>query len=312
MPKPKIIVLKWFEKYFGFTRQEIIGICVLGVLLFLCWGVPRLLPQEGSDEADMAGHIREIERFLMAADEPQNTKANAAPSAVYSKQKPTPEVTYFTFDPNDLPVSDWKKLGLSEGQIRVIKNYEAKGGRFWKKEDLRKIYSISENDYVRLAPYIRVRSTPRKRTSDTVGDVMPRTVPRISIALNATDSIALQQLPGIGPVFASRIIRFRDGLGGFHHLSQLMDVYGMDTARFSGIKPYVNVDSNQVKKIALNKADYQRLRRHPFIRSKLANAIVQYRKQHGPYQSLSDLLQIAIMDEENFRKIVPYLTISDD
>ena len=45
----------------------------------------------------------------------------------------------FYFDPNGLPVSKWKKLGLTEKQITVIKNYENKGGRFEKPSDLQKI-----------------------------------------------------------------------------------------------------------------------------------------------------------------------------
>src|SRR5690606_19376080 len=116
----------------------------------------------------------------------------------------------------------------------------------------------------------------------------------------------------IGPIFASRIVRFRELLGGFHHVSQLMDVYGFDSVRFSELKSQVYVDTAKVEKISINTADYARFRSHPFINHKLANAIVQYRKQHGPYRTISDLLGIAIMDEQIFRKIAPYLTLGNE
>src|SRR5690606_31487779 len=104
----------------------------------------------------------------------------------------------------------------------------------------------------------------------------------------------------------------RDRLGGFYDVAQLMDVYGFDTVRFDRLEAHVYVDSGNVSKIAVDTASYEQLRGHPFIAPKLANAIVQYRKQHGPYQSLTDLMKIVLMDEETFRKIAPYLTLSND
>src|SRR5690606_16919999 len=124
----------------------------------------------------------------------------------------------FVFDPNGFPVSDWERLGLTEKQIRMIRNYEAKGGRFRKKEDFAKIYAISSADYARLAPYIRIRETtpvngkrnaPSGRTAPEIlapaqlkPDAVPSDAP-LRIELNTTDSLALLALPGIGPVYAS-------------------------------------------------------------------------------------------------------------
>src|SRR3546814_26349 len=206
----------------------------------------------------------------------------------------------------------------------MIKNYEAKVGHFWKKADLAKIYAINESDYARLEPYIDIKQVKRVEPPTVavshrdsggraIPPVAPPAAPRVlHIDLNDADSIELQYLPGIGPVFASRIVRFRDLLGGFHHVSQLMDVYGFDSLRFAELRPHVYVDTALVKKIALNTAEYQRFRDHPLINHKLANAIVQYRKQHGPYSAIRDLLRIAIMDEQIFLKIAPYLTLADD
>lgn len=296
---------------------------MLGGLLFFSWLIVNILTWGVREDAvDMAHHIEDIERFLATASERQQStvKSDLEPS---EQPQMAYDVEYFIFDPNGLSVIDWKRLGLSERQIRVIKNYEAKGGRFQKKEDLKKIYSLHDRDYIRLEPYIRIPVTEPAPNLNTVSkdassaDAEEKSMAadlsaRVTIELNATDSLALQRLPGIGPVYASRIVRFRDRLGGFYDVSQLMDVYGMDTMRFNGLKPYVYVDSSRVEKIGVNSADYEQLKNHPFITPKLANAIVQYRKQHGPYRSLSDLWQIAIMDDVIFRKIVPYLTLSND
>ena len=323
---------KWFATYFGFSRRELNGVCALALALLLLWGIPRLLSLRGEETAgNLSAQVAEIDRFLETAGNRELPAKRNEYGADVEHNMPVPEVIYFTFDPNGLPVVDWKRLGLSERQVRMIKNYEAKGGRFRKKEDLAKIYAINDADYARLEPYIEIKAAkplPQDNlaarhvaaageTGSEVRRVGPSTVSMkqsaaLHIDLNDADSLELQYLPGIGPAFASRIVRFRDLLGGFHDVSQLMEVYGFDSVRFAGLEGQVYVDTTKVQRIALNTADYQRFRDHPFISHKLANAIVQYRKQHGQYRAISDLLRIAIMDEQIFRKIAPYLTLVDD
>lgn len=304
----------WLEKYFGFNHRELNGITILAIVLLLLWfGPPAYRYWYPDERHNQAATIREIAQFLAAPAERQET--------------PLPAGERFVFDPNDLPVSDWERLGLADRQIRMIKNYEAKGGHFRKKEDLAKIYAITDADYAQLAPYIRIKKTHSINDNDS-GEVplrpvtssvpipekpeaMPPEEP-VWIELNTTDSLALQALPGIGPVYASRIVRFRNLLGGFHDTQQLLNVYGMDTARYNQLKPLVFVDTAAMRKIPVNSADYYQLRKHPYISSTLARLIVQYRKQHGPYRQLTDLLEIAVMDEENFRKIAPYLNVTHD
>ena len=310
---------KWFATYFGFSRRELNGVCVLAFVLLLLWGIPRFFSfRTGEVHEDIAVRIAEIDRVVATAKKLEPTFNRNEYSDGNQRETPTLEVAYFIFDPNGLPVEDWERLGLSDRQIRMIKNYEAKGGRFRKKEDLARIYAINDADYARLEPYIEIKPVksaqpdklvPPQHTDPIVGLTELRT---LHIDLNDADSLELQYLPGIGPVFASRIVRFRESLGGFHHVSQLMDVYGFDSLRFAGLEKQVYVDTTKLQKIALNSADYQRFRDHPFVSHKLANAIVQYRKQHGPYRAISDLLRIAIMDEQIFRKIAPYLTLVDD
>ncbi|WP_379020355.1 ComEA family DNA-binding protein [Parapedobacter deserti] len=294
---------------------------MLSIFLLALWAAPRFYRLiHVSEDTDISAHIDKVEHFLSTAT-PKSPRRIDSTSQLLDVVTHLENIDYFTFDPNGLPAVEWKRLGLSDRQIRVIKNYEAKGGHFRVKEDLKKIYSIGDSDYARLAPYIHIpvkspgqEAAPPTEHSESAKKITPILKERTALAieLNTADSTDLQQLPGIGPVYASRIVRFRNRLGGFHHVSQLMDVYGFDTLRFDGLKKFVHVDTSLVKKIALNTADYEALKAHPFISPKLANLIVQYRKQHGPYRATHDLLQIAVMDEENFRKIAPYVTLSDD
>ena len=51
------------------------------------------------------------------------------------------------------------------------------------------------------------------------------------------------------------------------------------------------------------------LRQHPYIRWKLANVIVQYRQQHGPFASIQELANVSVISPELYQKIAPYLSL---
>lgn len=319
---------KWFSTYFDFSRRELNGVSALAVILVLLWGSSKFFaPRNREAPGDFSDRVAEIDRFLSSADKSLPSPGSGTGNGDGTvDETPVPAVEYFKFDPNGLSIVDWKRLGLSERQIRMIKNYEAKGGRFRRKSDLAKIYAITDGDYARLEPYIEIKqetTTPRpseafeaagvgNRGAAGETTVLSAAAVAITIELNDADSVELQYLPGIGPVFASRIVRFRELLGGFHHVSQLLDVYGFDSVRYTGLEKQVYIDTSKIRRIPINSADYQRFISHPFFNHKLANAIVQYRKQHGPYRAIEDLLRIAIVDEEIFRKIAPYLTVDHD
>ena len=61
------------------------------------------------------------------------------------------------------------------------------------------------------------------------------------VDLNSADTLLLQKVPGIGPAFAARIVKYRLKLGGYYTVLQLQEVYGMDSERFRQIKPYFTI-----------------------------------------------------------------------
>jgi competence ComEA-like helix-hairpin-helix protein len=308
----------WLEKYFGFTQKEIRGLFVLTLLIGILIVFPTMLSWIKTDGKDSITAIqeKEIYDFLNSVEYVQEKKTDLPILPQIESS-----IDYFEFNPNAMSIQEGIRLGLTERQVQMIQNYVKKGGFFAKKEDFKKIYAITEMDFERLSPYISIPEIENKTSysshisTDTLKPkpiVTTQAVANISIELNSTDSLELQNLRGIGPVFASRIIRFRDNLGGFHDISQLLSVYGMDEERFEGIKDHISVDSLLMRKININDADYELLRKHSLISSKQANAIVHYRKQHGAFASINDLLKIALIDEDFLLKIAPYLTFSND
>jgi DNA uptake protein ComE-like DNA-binding protein len=204
----------------------------------------------------------------------------------------------FPFDPNNLTTDQWKQLGLSERQAAVIEHYETKGGRFYNKEDVKKIYAVTPADYKRLGPYINI---PQENY------ISKKAKPGEIIELNSADSAKLTELQGIGPSFAVRIIRYRNRLGGFYNKEQLKEIFGVDSLKYAGIKGQVSVDAGLVKKININKISFNQLRIFPYLGYNQVNAIIQYRVQHGNYNSIADMKNIVLLDNGILSKIEPYL-----
>lgn len=204
----------------------------------------------------------------------------------------------FAFNPNNLTIIKWKQLGLSGYQAGVIKHYEAKGGKFNNKGDLKKIYAISEDDYLRLEPYINIseaRDTPKKFKRGVI------------IEINHADLAMLTELRGIGPSFAMRIISYRQRLGGYNNKEQLKEVFGMDVLKYQAVKDQVSVNPALISKLNINTISFNQLRIFPYLGYKQVNAIIEYRTQHGKYTSVNDLRNIVLMDERILLKIEPYL-----
>jgi DNA uptake protein ComE-like DNA-binding protein len=258
------------------------------------------------EKYDYSAFAKEVAAF--------RASAKAAPAYNYHEndfdkvEKKGPSAQLFSFNPNNLSVSLWQKLGLSERQIKVIKNYESKGGRFYRKEDLKKIYSIREEQYAVLEPYINIppkaysdfkkASYERKPYSNKVVNI---------VELNSADSALLESLNGVGPAFASRIIKYRNRLGGFYDKAQLREVYGIDSALYGKLQNHVAVNPSAIKYILINNVTFAEFKQNPYLSYKQINAILKYRNQHGAYKSLADLKPIVVLDEKVLNKIAPYI-----
>ncbi len=59
------------------------------------------------------------------------------------------------------------------------------------------------------------------------------------IDLNTADTVTLQQLPGVGPVLAQRIVDYREAHGGFESIEDLLDVAGIGETRLASIRDLI-------------------------------------------------------------------------
>ena len=195
---------------------------------------------------------------------------------------------------------------MNEKTIRTINNYRSKGGKFYKPQDLEKIWGLPPGFYQRVKEYISIAKAHQQEEN-----IIQATKPEkknFNVDVNNADTMALIALPGIGSKLALRIINFRNKLGGFYSVDQIKETYGLADSTFQKIKIYLIVDG-QVEKINLNTVTKDELKTHPYIKWNLANAIIEYRTQHGDYKSIEDLKNISMLDENTFIKIAHYLSL---
>lgn len=136
---------------------------------------------------------------------------------------------------------------------------------------------------------------PNKTILDKTASYESKTIPILDI--NIADSLTLMELPQIGEVMASRIQRYRERLGGFVSLDQLFEVKGMDSARFVTIKPYIILETTEIRKINVNRDEFKTLLRHPYLEYDQVKAIVNHRERKGLIKNWEQLK--GITDEVN-------------
>ena len=172
------------------------------------------------------------------------------------------------------------------------------------------------NEFERIAPYIKIESTGETNRYKDYAEktpnenLTPKTyAPRYAVVdINSADTTAFIALPGIGSKLATRIITFRDKLGGFYSVTQVGETFGLPDSTFQKIKQYLKLENSVVRKININIATIDELKIHPYIKYSLANPIVAYRNEHGPFASVEDIKKVMAVTEEVYNKIAPYLT----
>jgi len=294
---------KLIKKYFYFNSAQQTGIIGIIILIILIYQLPDILYNQNEYPVEIINFQKEI-----AMMDSESDKKPYQPYHKYNPQKPE-SFEPFDFDPNTVNPNELKKFGLPKYVIERFSKFRNAGAKFYKKEDFKKLYGLKPDIYNRMAPYIRIENQSQNNgflnKQIRTAEITKPTI--VMIELNSADSSDLLGVHGIGPYMASKIIKYRKALGGFVRIDQLYEIYNMKPEQVEAIKPFINVDPKNIQPIPVNTADYLQLNGNPYISSKEANAIIQYRKQHGAFKSIDDLEKIYLLNKETIEKIVEYL-----
>jgi competence protein ComEA len=303
-------VNQFIKDYFSFNKRERNGIFILLIILMIVVAIPFVLPYLiPKGKTDFSQFKKEISAFEKSLKENSDTSyAKDFDFNHIDKSSAETILHPFPFNPNDLSEEKWKELGFDEKQIKTIKNFEAKGGKFYKKEDLEKIYGISASEYAVLEPYIQIPDE-NKSYSKKEKQIFKSDKNTTVIELNSADTTELKKLKGIGTWFAKKIIAYRTKLGGFFKKEQLLEVKGMDSTKYAAFCDYVSVNKYLVKTLNVNTADFDDLKSHPYIGYNIALSLTNLRQVHGKFSNVAAIKQSVLVTEKVYEKISPYLSI---
>lgn len=316
---------RFISDYFNFTKKERTGIIVLLILIIILVILPFLFPFFIRQKpVDVTPFKKQIE--MLSAKQFDTTdkyaKRNYSDDNFQNYRETDEKRGYakqlkgelFYFDPNTLDDAGWKRLGIKDKTVKTIQNYIAKGGRFYKPADIRKIWGLHEDEVQRFIPFVQIQNTSNINSTEIkLYETKPYEKDKFApavIDINTADTTILIALPGIGGKLSQRILSFRDKLGGFYKVEQISETYGLPDSTFQKIKSRFSIHNNSVHQININTATVDEMKAHPYLRYALANAIVQYRVQHGMYILVDDIKKIMLVTEDVFNKIGPYLRVN--
>jgi competence ComEA-like helix-hairpin-helix protein len=309
---------KLFTSYFNFTRKERKGVIYAILIIIAIALLPNFFRFFVKDQpVNSSEFSKEISILEANSKKQKNSVKNKeeyfddyTPSYTKDISK---KAELFYFDPNTASENDWVRLGIKRKTAQTIQKYISKGGKFYKPEDIRKIYGLRETDAERLIPYISIISLKKEPTANP--DKFHQTIIFQNknliqpIDINTADTSGFIALPGIGSKLSKRIVAFRKKLGGFYSVGQIAETYNLPDSTFQKIKKYLQLGSKAIKKININLATADELKAHPYISYSIANAIVQYRQQHGDFKEINELKKIMLISDEFLDKASPYLSV---
>jgi competence ComEA-like helix-hairpin-helix protein len=209
------------------------------------------------------------------------------------------------FNPNQYSFEDWVKLGLTRKQAAVVMKFTNRGIN--SNEELKKIFVIPEELFNKIEDSTYY---PQKETLTKIERELNQDRPTaVLIDLNKSSIEDFTKINGIGPFYAKQIIRYREQLGGYHSKEQLLEVWKMNLETYEKLKDYIFIQKGEINKISLNSTNINELNNHPYLNWNQANSIIKMKEQRGGFNSINDIKESILIDEETFEKLVPYLTL---
>ncbi|MDP4716931.1 MAG: helix-hairpin-helix domain-containing protein [Flavobacteriales bacterium] len=127
-----------------------------------------------------------------------------------------------------------------------------------------------------------------------------------SIEINSADSNDLIKLK-IPSYLISKILLYRDQLGGYASSFQLLEIYHFPENIFERIHPLLKVNIDLIQPLGINSKSEEEMTLHPYLSYKEAKALALYRKNNGLIQNQEEFDKIIAIATETKDRLKPYL-----
>lgn len=292
--------------YFVMTAEQWLGVVVLVVLVV---GTLMVVKRFQPPKEDETVWVNDSTKSQLAD---YQEKQDSIRKTQWRKQRDTIAIRMEVFDPNTADSSTLVHLGFKPWQAKNMVKYRAAGGKYRKPEDLKKLYGMTDSMYQALTPYIYIAR--EEVDSVAVDSLRKDSLPRWEeenkdtiLNLRTADTVELKMIHGIGSYRARQIVRYREQLGGFVSVEQVLEAKGMENVDADSLLAHFWIDSVKIEAMNVNSVGVQRLSRHPYLRFEQAQAIYELRRKKIRLDSIQQLQQIECISAETLEKIAPYL-----
>lgn len=292
--------------YFVMTAEQWLGVVVLVVLVV---GTLMVVKRFQPPKEDETVWVNDSTKSQFAD---YQEKQDSIRKAQWRRQRDTIAIRMEVFDPNTADSSTLVHLGFKPWQAKNMVKYRAAGGKYRKPEDLKKLYSMTDSMFQALTPYIYIAR--EEVDSVAVDSLRKDSLPRWKeenkdtiLNLRTADTVELKMIHGIGSYRARQIVRYREQLGGFVSVEQVLEAKGMENVDADSLLAHFWIDSVKIEAMNVNSVGVQRLSRHPYLRFEQAQAIYELRRKKIRLDSIQQLQQIECISAETLEKIAPYL-----
>ena len=272
-------------------------LCVSGGMLYV-----GMTERVGTVVQLSPGDAAELEAFAEATKERKRQR----------EVERTTIASPFPFNPNTADSATLIKVGLKSWQVKNLLAYRRAGGRWKDADDFKRLYGLSDEDYQRLRPYIKIPPpikdvyfTEKDRDrQDSLRQLRPEKFAELTVLnLNTVDTLTLRKIPGVGVGYSRSIVSYRQRLGGFVSVAQLKEIEGLPDR----IEEWFTVDENaEVNRISINKSDFKTLLRHPYLSYEQVKVITTHIRKYGPLRSWKDLQLYKEFTSRDFERLTPY------
>jgi DNA uptake protein ComE-like DNA-binding protein len=279
-----------WKSYFIFSKKEQRGIMVLGIILLSTMLMGILFPRK-----EIAINI---------------TTQQIGP--------------LFYFDPNTIDSMTAIRLGIPSRQVMTLMRYRNKGGRFYRKEDLAKLYGLKKELVEKLIPYVTIKNintTYRKMPNYDYQKLGNRKGPtkeggnknidEWTIDINLADEKQWAAKTKLSPAIIQNIFRYKNYIGGFTNLNQMKKVYGLPEADYYLLKPHLQLGKMNKHKPNASTMSYENWKALGLFQDREIVQILRIRKEKGGHIGWKELVILFDLTEKQAEMLQATIQISE-
>lgn len=207
----------------------------------------------------------------------------------------------FEFDPNTIDSSKAILLGIPARQIKTLLKYRERGGHFYKKEDIFKLYGLDKNIATRLLPLIHIPNSNYSAASTKSYDRNYKKVDHDlvwEIDINKASSDQWEHKAGLSQNSIRQIMNYKKYLGGFTHIHQISKVYGITQETFQLLRPHLRVQKNSLIKLNPNTMNFNQWKSLAMFDDQQIIRILNARKAQQGHMGWRDLVILLDLSEQ--------------